>query len=178
YCELSHPGALFPGIMGAIFLILAFLGLSILPMNYAGLALIFLAGLLFFLETQITSHGLLTLGGIISLILGSLILFGNNPPALRVYTPFLLTVVATFAFLFGTITYFAVKSLRKKPVTGSEELLGTEGRALTEIDASGGKVFLHGEIWQAYSEEKIPKDSKVMVIEKKGLRLKVKKLSF
>lgn len=176
YFELSHPGAIFPGVFGAICLILAFLGLSILPMNYAGLALILLSGLLFFLETQVTSHGLLTIGGIISLLLGSLILFGNNPPALKVYTPFLYTVVITFATLFGIITYFAIKAVRKKPVSGSEELIGLEGKAMTEITAKGGKVFLHGEIWQAFSDEIIPKDSKVKVLEKKGFSLKVKRI--
>lgn len=177
YFELSHPGAIFPGVLGAICLILAFLGLSILPMNYAGLALILLAGLLFFLETQITSHGLLTLGGIISLLLGSLILFGHNPPALRIYTPFLYTVVGFFAILFGAITYLAAKSLKKKPVTGSEELIGLEGKALTDINPLGGKVFLHGEIWQALSEEEIPKGASVKVIEKRGFQLKVKRSS-
>lgn len=177
YFELSHPGAIFPGVLGAICLILAFLGLSILPMNYAGLALILLAGLLFFLETQFTSHGLLTLGGIISLLLGSLILFGQNPPALRVYKPFLFTVVGVFALLFGAITYFAVKTVKKKPVTGSEELIGLEGKALTDINISGGKVFLHGEIWKAWSEEDIPEGSQVKVIEKKGFQLKVKKIN-
>lgn len=177
YFELSHPGAIFPGVFGAICLILAFLGLSILPMNYAGLALILLSGLLFFLETQVTSHGLLTIAGIISLLLGSLILFGNNPPALKVYTPFLYTVVFIFALLFGVITYLAIRAVRKKPVTGSEELIGLEGKALTDITTEGGKVFLHGEIWQAFSDEVIPKDSKIKVLEKKGFSLKVKKLS-
>lgn len=177
YFELSHPGAIFPGVFGAICLILAFLGLSIIPMNYAGLALILLAGILFFLETQIASHGLLTLGGIISLLLGSLILFGHNPPALRVYQPFLITVVLTFAGLFGGITYLAVKSIRKKPVSGSEGLIGKEGKAVTAISPSGGKIFVEGEIWQAYSDEYIPENSRVKVTEKKGFTLKVIKAS-
>lgn len=176
YFELSHPGAIFPGAFGAICLILAFLGLSIIPMNYAGLALILLSGLLFFLETQITSHGLLTLGAIISLLLGSLILFGHNPPALRVYQPFLITVVITFAALFGGITYLAIKTLRKKPVSGGEGLLGKQGKALTPVSPEGGKVFVEGEIWQAISDEKIPEGSKVVILEKKGFLLKVKRL--
>lgn len=176
YFELSHPGAIFPGVFGAICLILAFLGLSILPMNYAGLALILLAGLLFFLETQVTSHGLLTLGGIISLLLGSLLLFGQNPPSLRVYQPFLITVVITFGLLFGGITYLAVKTLRKKPVSGSEGIIGKKGRALTTITPKGGKVFVEGEIWQAISEEEIPEGAGIEVLEKKGFILKVKAL--
>ncbi|MFN4196603.1 MAG: NfeD family protein [Caldimicrobium sp.] len=177
YFELSHPGTIFPGVLGAICLILAFLGLSILPMSYAGLALILLSGLLFFLETQVTSHGLLTIAGIICLLLGSIILFGNNPPALKVYTPFLYTVVIIFTLLFGAITYFVIKTVKKKPVTGSEELIGLEGKALTDITAEGGKVFIHGEIWQAFSDELIPKDSNIKVLEKKGFFLKVKKIS-
>lgn len=176
YFELSHPGAIFPGVFGAICLILAFLGLSILPMNYAGLALILLAGLLFFLETQVTSHGLLTLGGIISLLLGSLLLFGQNPPSLRVYQPFLYTVVTTFAILFGGITYLAVKTLKKKPVSGTEGLLGKRGKAITKITKEGGKVFIEGEIWQAISEEEIEEGKEVEVLEKKGFTLKVKAL--
>ncbi len=176
YFELSHPGAIFPGVFGAICLILAFLGLSIIPMNYAGLALILLAGLLFFLETQVTSHGLLTLGGIISLLLGSLLLFGQNPPSLRVYQPFLITVVITFALLFGGITYLAVKTLRKKPVSGTEGLIGKKGKALTKITKEGGRVFVEGEIWQATSDEEIPEGAKVEVIEKTGFTLKVKSL--
>jgi len=176
YFELSHPGAIFPGVFGAICLILAFLGLSIIPMNYAGLALIFLAGLLFFLETQVSSHGLLTLGGIISLLLGSLLLFGNNPPSLKISLPFLISVVLTFATLFGGITYLAVKTLKKKPVSGKEGLIGKKGKALTNITKEGGKIFVEGEIWQAVSEEEIPKGSQVKIVEKEGFILKVKKL--
>ncbi|MCS7149413.1 MAG: nodulation protein NfeD [Caldimicrobium sp.] len=176
YFELSHPGAIFPGVFGAICLILAFLGLSIIPMNYAGLALILLSGLLFFLETQITSHGLLTLAGVISLLLGSLILFGHNPPALRVYKPFLLTVVTTFALLFGGITYLAVKTLKKRPVSGSEGLIRKKGKAISHINTSHGKVFVEGEIWQAISDEEIPEGTPVEIVEKKGFILKVKPL--
>lgn len=174
YFELSHPGSIFPGVIGAICLILAFLGLSILPLNYAGLALILLAGLLFFLETQITSHGLLTLGGIVSLLLGSLILFGKNPPPFKVYQPFLYTVVVTFSIIFAGITYLAIKVLKKKPVSGKEALIGKVGKALEDISPTKGKVFVEGEIWDAISEENIPKGEKVQIIEKKGLTLKVK----
>ncbi len=174
YFELSHPGTIFPGVLGAICLILAFLGLSILPMNYAGLALIFLSALFFFLETQFTSHGLLALAGVISLFLGSLLLFGSNPPSLKTSYPFLLSVVLTSSFLFGGITYLAIKTLRKKPISGESALIGKKGKALTEISPYGGKVFVEGEIWQAISEEEIPKESLVEILEKKGFTLKVK----
>ncbi|MCS7198970.1 MAG: nodulation protein NfeD [Caldimicrobium sp.] len=177
YFELSHPGSIFPGVFGAICLILAFLGLSIIPMNYAGLALILLAGLLFFLETQVTSHGLLTIGAIISLLLGSLILFGHNPPALRVYKPFLFTVVTTFAVLFGGVTYLAVKTLRKRPVSGGEGLIKKTGKALSNITPNEGKVFIEGEIWDAISDEEIPKGTKVEVVEKIGFTLRVRPIN-
>ncbi len=176
YFEFAHPGAIFPGVIGAICLILAFVGLSILPINYAGLALIILAGILFFLEIQITSHGLLALGGTICLFLGSIMLFGKNPPALRVYQPFLYTVVLTFSALLAGITYLAVKTLRKKPVSGSEALIGKIGKVLEDIDSEKGKIFVEGEIWKAISDEYIPKGSKVIIIAKEGLTLKVKSL--
>jgi membrane-bound serine protease (ClpP class) len=174
YFELSHPGAIFPGVLGAICLILAFVGLSILPINYAGLALIILAGILFFLETQITSHGLLALGGIISLFLGSLMLFGKNPPALKIYQPFLYTVVITFSAILGGITYLAVKAIKRKPISGKEGLIGKVGKVLEDVDSENGKIFVEGEIWRAVSEQPIPKGVKVIVIEKEGLTLKVK----
>ncbi|WP_038057211.1 NfeD family protein [Thermodesulfobacterium hydrogeniphilum] len=176
YFEFAHPGAIFPGVIGAICLILAFVGLSILPINYAGLSLIILAGILFFLEIQITSHGLLALGGTICLFLGSIMLFGKNPPALRVYQPFLYTVVLTFSALLAGITYLAVKTLRKKPVSGSEALIGKIGKVLEDIDSEKGKIFVEGEIWKAISDEYIPKGSKVIIIAKEGLTLKVKSL--
>ncbi len=174
YFELSHPGSIFPGVIGAICLILAFLGLSILPLNYAGLALILLAGLLFFLETQITSHGLLTLAGIISLLLGSLILFGKNPPPLKLYQPFLYTVFITFSIIFAGITYLAIKTLRKKPISGGEALIGKVGKAIEDISPIKGKIFVEGEIWEATSDEIIPKGQRVKIVEKKGFTLKVK----
>lgn len=174
YFELSHPGSIFPGVIGAICLILAFLGLSILPLNYAGLALILLAGLLFFLETQIASHGLLTLAGTVSLLLGSLILFGKNPPPLKVYQPFLYTVVITFSIIFAGITYLAVRVLKKKPVSGGEALVGKVGKALEEISPQKGKIFVEGEIWEAISDEIIPKGEQIKVIEKRGFTLRVK----
>lgn len=175
YFELAHPGSIFPGVLGAICLILALVGLSVIPVNYAGLALILLAGILFFLELQVTTHGLLALTGVLCLFLGSLMLFGKNPPSLKVSTPFLYSVVITFSAILGGITYIAVKILRKKPVSGKEGLVGKIGKALEDVGPNKGKVFLEGEIWQAISEEPISKGEKVIVIEQEGLVLKVKK---
>lgn len=174
YFELSHPGTIFPGVIGAICLILALVGLSILPINYAGLALIILSGILFFLELQIVSHGLLTLAGIICLFLGSIMLFGKNPPALKVYQPFLYTVILTFSGILIGITYLAIKTIRKKPVSGKEALINKIGNVVEDISLEGGKIFVEGEIWRAVADEFIPKGTKVIVTEKKGLTLKVK----
>jgi len=176
YFEFSHPGTIFPGVVGAICLILALVGLSILPVNYAGLALIILSGILFFLETQVTSHGLLALGGTICLLLGSLMLFGKNPPSLRVYQPFLYTVILTISATLAGITYLAVKTIRKKPVSGKEALINKIGNVIEDIGPKEGKIFVEGEIWKAISDEYIPKGTKVIVIEKKGFTLKVKPL--
>ncbi|MCD6490081.1 MAG: nodulation protein NfeD [Thermodesulfobacterium sp.] len=176
YFELSHPGTIFPGVIGAICLILALVGLSILPVNYAGLALIILGGILFFLEIQIVSHGLLAIGGTICLLLGSLMLFGKNPPSLRVYQPFLYSVILTITAVLGGITYLAVKTIRKKPVSGKEALINKVGKVIEDIGPEEGKIFVEGEIWKAISDEYIPKNTKVVVVEKRGLTLKVKPL--
>ncbi len=176
YLEFSHPGAILPGVVGAICLVLALFGLSILPLNYAGLALILLSALLFFLETQIPSHGLLTIGGVISLLLGSILLFGNNPPWLQIYRPLLYTAIVTFSFLFGGIAYLVLKMQRKKTVSGSEGLLGEIGKVIEEVSPKGGKVFILGEIWNAYADHTIPRGERVRVIKKEGLKLKVERI--
>jgi membrane-bound serine protease (ClpP class) len=176
YFEFSHPGTIFPGVIGTICLILALVGLSILPVNYAGLALIILGGILFFLELQVASHGLLALGGGICLLLGSLMLFGKNPPSLRVYQPFLYTVILTISAALGGITYLAIKTLRKKPVSGREALINKIGKVIEDVGPKEGKIFVEGEIWKAVADEYIPKGTKVIVIEKQGFVLKVKPL--
>ena len=177
YFELSHPGGIFPGVVGAISLILSLVGLSVLPINYAGLALILLAGLLFFLETQITSHGLLTIGGVISLFLGSVMLFKTAPSGLGINPSFLYTVASFFAIVFGSITYLAVKTLRKPPVSGKEGLMGKVGKALEDFEKEG-MIFVEGEIWKAVTESQVNKGEKVIVIGKDGLTLRVKPLKF
>ncbi len=176
YFELSHPGAVLPGVVGAICLILAFYAMHIIPVNYAGLVLILFSGLLFFLEIKITSYGLLGLAGLISLILGSLMLFGKNPEALQVSYNVLLPVVIIVGLFLCGVTYLAARAVLKKPTTGAEGLIGEKGEALTYINNKGGQVFVHGEIWQAISDQEIEKGSPVRVEMVEGLRLKVKSL--
>ncbi len=174
YFELSHPGAILPGVVGALCLILAFYAMHLLPVNYAGLILIFLAGLFFFLEIKITSYGLLALAGFISLVLGSLMLFERNPEGLKISYQVLIPVLTSMALFLAGVTYLAVKAVRQKPTTGPEGLIGERGRTISAVGPQGGQVFVHGEIWQAKSTEEIPPGEEVIVMKIKGFTLEVK----
>jgi len=173
YFELSHPGAILPGVVGALCLILAFYAMHLLPVNYAGLILIFLAGLFFFLEIKITSYGLLALAGFISLVLGSLMLFERNPEGLKISYQVLIPVLTSMALFLAGVTYLAVKAVRQKPTTGPEGLIGERGRTISAVGPQGGQVFVHGEIWQAKSTEEIPPGEEVIVMKIKGFTLEV-----
>ena len=173
--ELSNPGAIFPGVIGVISLILAFYSLQALPINYAAAGLILLGVILFILELKITSHGLLTLGGIICFILGSLMLFDTANPLFKLSLSVIIPVTLVTALFFGILLRLAYKAYKRKPVTGVEELIGLKGIAKTDIDSRKGMVMVHGELWQAVSDEKINKDEEVIVEEIMGLTLKVRK---
>ncbi|MDQ7788370.1 MAG: NfeD family protein, partial [Thermodesulfovibrionales bacterium] len=176
FFELTNPGSLFPGVLGGICLILAFYAFQTLPVNYAGLLLIILAIILFILEVKIISHGVLTIGGIIAMIIGSLMLFESPAPFVKLSLAVILPAVA-ITTLFFTLTFsLAVKAFRKKPVTGSEGLVGQEGIADTDITQESGMVLLHGERWSAYSEMPVQKGEHIVVVQVSGLTLKVKKL--
>ncbi len=180
FFELSNPGAIFPGVVGAIFLILAFYSMQTLPVNYAGLLLILLALVLFILEIKITSYGLLSIGGIISMVLGSLMLFESPEnianPMFKVSLKLILTfTLATAAFFLFALS-MAFKTHRRKVATGKEGLIGEIGRARTDIDPEG-QVQVHGEIWSAYADEPIPSGERIRVVEVDGLQVKVEKVS-
>ncbi|OAQ21263.1 NfeD family protein [Thermosulfurimonas dismutans] len=176
YFELSNPGALFPGIIGAICLVMALFALHILPVNYAGLILIVLSALLYFLEIKIASYGLIALAATVCLLLGSLMLFGDYPPPLAVPYSFLIPIVSIIALFFLVVTYLAAKALHRRPVSGPEGLLGKEGYTISEVGPEGGQVFIEGEIWQAFSETPIPPKTPIKVLVQEGLKLKVKPL--
>jgi len=175
YFELAHPGVIFPGVIGAISLILAFFAFQTLPINYAGILLIVLAIILFIAEVKVASFGLLTIGGIVSMLLGSLMLFESPVPYLRVSWSVLIPVVLGTSALFILSATLAFRAYLSKPTTGMEGLVGEIGAAKTEI-LQEGKVFIHGEYWNAYSEEVIPKEEKVRVLKVDNLRLKVGRL--
>ncbi len=175
FFELTNPGAIFPGVVGALCLILAFYAFQMLPVNYAGLLLILLAIVLFVLEAMITSYGLLAIGGIVSLVLGSIMLFDSPMPALRLSLSVVIPIAIITALLFVLTFRLAYKAYKRKPVTGIEGLIDMEGIAKTDITSEGGMVIVHGEYWSAYSDEFIKKDEKIIVEDVKGLKLKVKK---
>ena len=174
YFELSNPGAILPGVLGGICLILAFFAFQTLSVNYAGILLILLAVIFFIAEIKVQSFGLLAVGGIISLLLGSMMLFESPNPELRLSWKVLIPTVALASSFFLVTAGLAFKAYRKKPATGSEGLIGMEGIAETDITPDG-KVFVHGENWNAWSDEVIVRGEKVTVLEVKGLTLKVRK---
>lgn len=176
--ELYNPGAIFPGVIGVISLILAFYSLHTLPINYAGLALIIFAIILFILEIKIVSHGILTIGGVISLILGSIMLI-DTESTLEVieisWQVILIAVVLTTAFFIFAISY-GIKAQLRKPATGIEGLIGEIGEALEDLNPEG-QVRVHGELWNAVSIEGfINRGSKIKVEEILNLKLKVRKI--
>jgi membrane-bound serine protease (ClpP class) len=170
--ELYNPGAILPGIVGAISLILAFYSLQSLPINYAGLLLLLLGIVLFILEIKVTSYGLLTLGGIAAMTLGGLLLVKTDAPFMQVSLSFLLpTVITAGAIMFG-MAWLALKARRRAPVTGKESMIGEIAIARTDV-APHGQVFLHGELWEAVSEQSIRRGEEAKVTSVEGLTLKV-----
>jgi membrane-bound serine protease (ClpP class) len=172
YFELSHPGAIFPGVIGAISLILAFYSFQTLPVNYAGLLLIALAIILFIAEVKVASYGVLSVGGLIALTLGSIMLFEDVSVSLRLMAP---TIVLVGGF-FVVVASLAFRAYRGKPASGREGLIGEEGLVEKTLDPEG-LIFIHGGYWRATAPEKIREGERVTVEEVDGLTLKVKRVS-
>lgn len=173
--ELFNPGAMFPGIAGVIFLVLAFYSMSSMPVNYAGLSLIIFGILLFLLEIKIISHGLLTIGGIISVLLGSMFLFRqtSTESVTAVSRSIIFTTTAVTALFFMFVVGMGLKAQRLKPATGNNALIGLKGVALTLIDPSG-MVKVNGETWKAIAlSGKVNEGEKIIVKEIKDLTLYV-----
>ena len=175
YFEFTNPGALLPGIIGGISLLLAFFAMQTLPVNYAGVLLILFGSLLFIAEIKVVSHGLLTVGGITSLVLGSLMLFNSPDPALRVSFKVLVPAVATISLFFVAVIAIVVRAQMQKRYTGKEGLPGEKGDAITDIHEDG-RVFVQGEYWQAFSDQKVGKGKKIRVVKVEGLRLKIEEM--
>ena len=175
FFELQNPGMIFPGVVGGICIILGFYALQLLPVNYAGVALILLSAFLFILEIYITSHGLLAIGGIISLVFGSLILFESDVQFLRLSWEVIVIAVIIVPASFIFIASMGIHAQFRKRATGKEGLVGEVGEAKTDITVSGGTLFVHGEYWNAVSDATIKKGSSVKVMSSKDMIVKVKK---
>jgi membrane-bound serine protease (ClpP class) len=172
--ELSNPGSILPGVVGGICLLLAFLAFQALPVNLTGVLLIIFAMGLFAIDLKVQSHGILTVGGVISLVLGSLILLGGEGPAMRVSRSVIGTVVVTTVLFFVFVLGAAIRAQRRKPTTGAEGLVGEQGVALTDL-VPAGRVFVHGEYWEADAEDRIEKGAKVLIVRVEGMRLRVRR---
>ena len=174
--ELANPGVILPGVIGGICLILAFFAFQMLPINYAGVALILLGIILFIAEVKITSYGMLSVAGVISLLLGSIMLIDSPADFLRIsFVKVVLPVVlfsATF-FLFALI--MVVRAHRRRPTTGKEGLVGGKGVAKTDLKPEG-VVEIRGELWNAVAEDTIKAGEKIQVKEVEGMTVKVIKI--
>jgi membrane-bound serine protease (ClpP class) len=172
YVEFNHPGAVVPGTIGVIFIVLAAFALHLLPIRYAALAMILVAFLLFAAEAKFASHGVLTAGGIVLLTLGGLLLVDGPIPEMRVRFVTAVAVAVPLGIITAFLMGIAVRARRNKIVTGEEGLIGEVGVAETML-APAGKVFVHGELWDAVSTVPIPAGERVVVSRVDGLTLRV-----
>ena len=174
FFEFSNPGAIYPGVIGTIAIILALYSLQTLPVNYAGLLLILMSVVLFVAETLVTSFGLLALGGVISLFLGSVMLIRSPAPWLQISLKVIFPVVAFNTVFFLVVMQRVVATYRRRPTTGKSGMVGEEGAALEDL-LPRGQVFIRGEIWEADCRDGARKGARVRVVAIKGLTLSVTK---
>lgn len=170
--ELYHPGLIFPGLLGGLCLLLTLFAAQVLPINYVGILLIIFSIVLFVLELKVPSFGLLTIGAIASLTLGSVMLFETGETAMRVSWSVIIPTVAGVSAFFVFAMGLAVKAYRSKPRTGDQGLVGEVGYAVSDV-AADGKVAVHGELWNAQADSHIPKGERVRIIKVSNLWLKV-----
>jgi len=163
YFEFTNPGAIIPGVVGGISLLLALFALQALSVNYAGIVLILFAIVLFIAEIKVVSHGLLTIGGAIALTLGSLMLFDTPDPSIRISLEVLIPAVIITTLFFAVIVTLGLKAQMRRPTTGTETMIGETGVAVTDI-LSEGRVFVRGEYWNASSDSFIGKGRKVRIL--------------
>jgi len=174
YFELANPGVVLPGVVGALSLLLAFYAFQTLPVNFIGLLLILLAFILFILEIYVTSFGLLSFGGVAALLLGSLMLFrGGGGMGMDIAWSVLIPSVVIVSLFFLVVAGLVVRSQMRRSVTGDAGLVGERGVAYTDLNPEG-QIFIHGEYWQAVSEEPVAAGDTVEVIKVINLKLQVR----
>jgi len=173
--ELYNPGSILPGVVGGICIILFLYSVQTIPVNIAGILLIIFSAVLFILEIKIPSYGLLTIGGIVSLVLGSLMLVDSPLPFLQISWKVILGATITITLFFVLAIGFAIRAYRRKPATGKEGLVGEEGITIDALNPTG-QIEIHGEIWKATADIRIKKGQPVVVeaVDSKHLQLKVK----
>jgi len=172
--EISHPGLIFPGVLGALCLILFLFATQIIPVNWAGVLLVLLAIALFAAEVKVHSFGLLTIGGLVAMILGAMMLVDSSLPELRVNVWKLVPVILAFAAFVVALVRLVVQAQRRRAQTGAEGLVGRPGEAETDLDPEGW-VLVQGERWRARSGEPLRRGEKVEVVSMEGLLLRVRK---
>lgn len=174
FFELQSPGAVLPGVVGALCLILALYSMQTVPMNVAGILLIVLGGVLFILEVKIQSFGLLTLSGIAATVIGALMLFDSPEPALRASLGVMVPVTLATLALFGVAVVLSIRTMRTRPTTGREGMVGLTGVVKRPLEPSG-VIDVHGELWNAVATEPVAEGETVEVVSVTGLTLEVKK---
>ncbi|MBI5694550.1 MAG: nodulation protein NfeD [Nitrospirae bacterium] len=178
FFELSNPGLILPGVLGGISLILAFYSFQTLPVNYAGMMLILLAVVFLIAEVKVTSYGLLAVAGVISLVLGSVMLIDSPLPYMRISLSLILPAAATITAFFMILVRAAVRARGARVSTGAEGMVGAYGDARTDIEPGGsGDVYVMGSHWSAYSDTPVRKGERVVVTAIEGLKLKVTRKS-
>ena len=177
YVEFTHPGVFFPGVAGGICLLLALTALQVLPINYSGLALILLGIALLVSELFVPSFGMLGVGGLVAFVLGSLLLFDTAQSTLVLDRNIVYAAAATFGGFTLLVSYLVVRSQRSKPALGREGLIGEIGEVRQRIGAeTGGKLFVHGEYWNAAADEAIDVGEHAEVVRLDGMRLTVRRV--
>jgi len=176
YFELSHPGAIFPGVVGGIALILAFFSFQTLPVNTAGILLILLSIIFFIMEIKVISYGLLSIAGVVSLLLGSLMLFKGNGPQSQLSWHVLIPILLIVSAFFVTLASLAFKAQMSRPRTGGGGLVKETGIVKKRIDPEG-KVLIHGELWYARAKEPIEEGAQVRVVAVENLVLDVERVT-
>jgi len=172
YVEFTHPGFIAPGVIGAICLVLGMFGFHLMPINYAGVALILISLVLFGLEATLTSHGILAAGGVVSMLIGSMILINSPWPGARIRLTTSLSVTLPLAVITVLLVRFAWAAKMRKAITGEEGLINSIGVARTDLEPKG-KIFVHGELWEARAGQNILAGTRVRVLKIEGLTLLV-----
>jgi membrane-bound serine protease (ClpP class) len=172
YVEFTHPGLILPGVAGGILVIVALMALTLLPINWAGAALILLGLVLFVLEAKVASHGILGVGGTVAMVLGALLLIDTAVPELRIHLGTAIAAALPFALITIFLLRLVLRSRALKVATGPGGMIDEIGVAKTDLEPEG-EVFVHGEWWKAVATKPVRRGHKVRVLDVQGLQLKV-----